>query len=307
MLLQTLEKFFMVLASGPDNPEALEVLRQVYAQVRLAHEEGSIYHVASALGLGNWLHQHGLVDEAEPYFREAIRYMEGNPDAHQFYRAVALDRLLQIIRNRTDPESVAETDALLETLIGYLRDRWSPAELAGNLVYLADRLGSRNLFARALEPATEVVQMLRDKELDERILARVGDEVAELVLRIALTPELDTEVYEGGLRAIEGLLELLPDDTAYAVARGAILYRLERIDEAYELYSGIETAGNPRYDIVAPVKAAFHALTAHRLGRAEEVDTHFARMLEVASGPHRLDQETVQTLITEVRSTLGRE
>ncbi len=305
MLLQTLEQFLLVLLSGEDDDEAYDVLRQIYSEVRLAYDEGSFYYLTSALGMGNWLQQEGREEEAEPYFREALEHMTADPDSHQLYRRIAIDRLFQIVRKRSDPESVAESDALLEQVIEHFRDSWSPTELVTNLDYLADRLGSRELYARALEPATRAVRVARDG-LDERAASRLSNELVEIVLKIAITRELDDEVYERGLQATEEILEFRPDDSAFVVARGAILHRLDRSQEAYELYTGIETAANPRYDMVAPVKLAFHALMTHRLGEADSASVYFAQLIESESGSHKLDKETLRTLIAEVRDTLDR-
>ncbi|MFT5052234.1 MAG: serine/threonine protein kinase [Chlamydiales bacterium] len=309
LLIQTREQFMLVLMAGNENEEALSVVRAIYHDVRRNYDDVSIFHMSSALGLANMLNQSGARDEAIQYYREALDYLNASSDPNTMYRVIALDRLFQILRHRTDPEYAAEADALLAECISALGNSWSATETVTNIDHLAGRYRGRRMWAEALAPGLQAVQFAQDQGLEPPIASRLRDKVTRDLVYILIDAEQGPHAYENALAVTEELLLDRPGDAAYTTILAGLLYRLGQTEDARDLNATVDAGpldDSEPFTSIEPVKAAFEALIAHRLGDPDSAASALGRMTASERQFAALGMNHLDPLQAEVRAILDR-
>ncbi len=225
------------------------------------------------MSYGKYLSQHGEHETAEPYLREAIQRFRANPKPPGIYFFAACDALFQVMRSRTDPESVAETDDLLRELNRLGRGFLGADQLATNQAYYAGRMLDRGRFGDALDAMLDAHQVLVDanRTVDER--ENLRDNLTMLAFKVVFRPDLEPEVYARARDAVERALLEEPDHAAMIVVLGAVLSRQG------EFALAAETLDRPPEPLtrspgglarrMAPVDHAFRAMAHARLGDDE--------------------------------------
>ena len=304
-VIETLEQLVGVLLSGGYNDQVFAVLERVYVEVREAYPIHSPYWIASAMGLGNWNYQMGAEEEALKYFAEVLELSEGTAISPSIYRPIALDRTFQILRKRTDEESMDRADRVLEQCIEAFESVWSPTELIGNLNHLAERKRGRDRYAEAIAPAAEAVSVARNGGLGNQAISTLSDRLGSDAFRVALNRDLARADYDRARDALEALVVEWPEDTAFAATLGALHYRLDDLETARDLYAALDLSEDSRLRQQAPAFLAFHALIAHGAGDHEAAEAS-AKAMEDPSLESSLDPNLFGRLQAEVNDTLNR-
>jgi len=271
-VLETLEKRFIVQIAQP-SVDARETLRAIYDEAHEFYPDDSPILAICALGYGQHLYQQGEHEAAEPYLREAIQRFRANPKPPGIYYFSAGDALFQILRSRTDPESVAETDDLLVELIRLGGAFLGTDQMASTQAFYARRMVDRGRLGEALDAMLDAHQTFvdADRSVDDREPLR--DQLTILAFKVAVRPDLGPEVYARARDAMERALLEEPDHAAMIVMLGAVLYRQG------EFALAAETLDLPPEPLtrtpgglarrIAPADHAFRALAHARLGHDE--------------------------------------
>ena len=303
--LQTLEHLYIALASTERSAEIETVVKELYAESQRFHPPGSIPLAVTATMVGVHLSETGRTGEAEEYLREAIKIYRGSDQKPRILMITTMDRLFQVIRRRSDPESQIESDELLAEILEHARDYWGPEHLSENLLYLVGRLEQRGLFVAALRSATEVLQLALDNDM-ERVIPRITGATARYALEIAFVRNRPVEDYHNALEAAERALALAPESAEYLTVLGACRVRLGRDEEALDAFEAARLPMRGRdalpSTLMNPVHDAFRALAWHRLGATSEASEAFERMTTARSGAS--NHAIAGALFREVERTL---
>ena len=280
-IIETLERLAMVQVNQPD-ADLRETVRQLYDEVHEFYPDDSPLLAISALGYGRQLFEHGDRERAEELLRESIhrfRAME-NPPSMTFL--AASDLLFQILRGRSDEESVAEADDVLRDLIVVARTIWGPDNLTTNLKYYATRMADRGRHLDALDTMLDAHQVLVDAgySVDER--ENVRDNMAMMAFRAVIPSGLEFEVYERAQAAIEIAIKAEPTHPAMQTTQAAVLYRLGDYSGAEQVLAQLtaplsESRGGLARRM-APADHAFRAMTHVQLGDPETARSELALM-----------------------------
>ena len=268
-VIQTLEQRFLVqLNLSPS--EALGTLREVYEETRAFYPDDSPLQAVSATGLGNFLVQHGQPDAAEPYLREAVRRFRDTPAERGPLSVAAHDALFQVLRARTDPESVLETDDLLERTIELARPFWGPETTAQNLDYYASRVLERGAYGKALEAVLDAYHIQADAGATFGELEGYRDGLTYIAFKAAAHSGLEPETYERARQAVQLALAGEPEHPAMIAVAGAVDYRRGEYAAAA---ASLEKLDGPLAEVggalarkISPGDHAFRALTLARQG-----------------------------------------
>jgi len=268
-IIQTLEQQFLAQFNG-SSPQAVHTLREIYDETRAFYPDESPLLAITALGLGNFLAQHGEGAAAEPYLREAVERFRGTKVEVGPQSVAAHDALFQILRGRTDPEGVREANELLRETIRLARPFWNAETAAQNLDHYASRVLEHGLYGEALEAVQEAFQIKVDSGASFEDLEPYRDGLTYLAFRTVVVPGLDAEVYTLARTAVERALAGEPEHPAMIAVLGGVLYRLGEFAAAEEV---MERMPAPLLEIrgalarkVAPADRAFRSMTYARLG-----------------------------------------
>jgi len=305
-IIETLEQMLMVMISSKRAGEARDVARQIYAEARAFYPEDSPILAMTAFAHGNLQAQAGDLAAAEPYLREAIERFRACGDPPPVYYMAAGDAMFQILRNRTDPESVAEADRLLEELIELARPLWGPEQIVGNLAFLARRLTDREIFDGALDASLDAYRVGLEAGLQQTQLAELREMIGRAACEPALRRGLSRDVYAKALSALELALESEPERPVFLAVSGALLYRLGELERAAEQLERLarplcEESDGPA-KIVAPMDRGFLALVWKQLGDPERARASLDSMR--ASMPANAE-DSVRALLAEAEELVG--
>ena len=304
-IIVTLEKRFVVQISQP-SVDARETLLAIYDEVHEFYPDDSPVLAISAMSYGNYVSQQGEHETAEPYLREALRRFRASPKPLGLYFLLTGDTLFKIIRMRDDPASVLEADELLREIIIIARTFWSADDLARNQRYYASRMVDRGRFGDALDAMLDGHQVLVDagRSVEERENLRDG--LTALAMKVAVRPDLESEVYALARDAVERALQEEPDHAAMIVVLGAVLYRqgeyalaAETLDRPSEPLS--RSPGNLARNM-APADHAFRALAHARLGHDAVARAELEALRAALVGGNAGDQ--TPPLLREVEALL---
>ena len=304
-ILERLEQRFVLQISQP-SVDARETIREIYDEAQEFYPDDSPMLAMTALGYGRILFQYGEHETAEPYLREAIQRFRANPKPPGIYLFSACDALFQVMRSRTDPESVAETDDLLAELIRLGRGFLGADQVADTQAYYASRMLDRGRIGDALDAFLDAHQVLVDagRSVEER--ENLRDKLTALAMKVAVRPDLEPEVYALARDAVERALLEEPDHAAMIVVLGAVLYRqgefalaAETLDRPSEPLS--RSPGNLARKM-APADHAFRALAHAQLGDDEIARAEIEALHAVLDG--RSAAAEIDALLREVEALL---
>ena len=267
--LVTLERRAVVQLNQPSG-DTRETLRAIYDETHEFYPDDSPVLAIAALGYGRTLFQSAEHEAAEPYLREAIQRFRAGPNPPGIYFFAACDALFQIIRSRTDPDSVAETDDLLRDILRLGQGFLGVDDLARNLAYYANRMVDRGRFDEALDAMLDAHQAFvnANRPVDERKALRFG--LVKLSIKVVLRPDQAPELYTKARGAVEIALLDDPDNLHILAVLGAVLHRqgeyalaAQTLDQLREPLSRSPESESRK---IAPLVHAFGALAHARLG-----------------------------------------
>ena len=304
-ILKTLERRLLAQLSHT-SPEAGKTLRALYEESHAFYPEDSPVIAVYALSLGNYLIQRGDLEAAEPYLRETIEIFGECEEPARLYSLGAYERLFQVLRGRTDPDSVAEADLALRGAIDSARDIWSVDTLVQNLDLYAERVLRRRRFGEAIDALVEVNQLVVDAgyTVEERRKYRHG--LVRITLHALVYPDLEPEVYVRARAAVERALQDEPDNPAILAVLAAALYRQGELTRAAEtldlLQEPLARSSQPLARRLAPTDHVFGAMVHARLGDDARARTHLEALRSAIEG-QSLDEHELRVL-AEVEALL---
>lgn len=267
-IIETLERRLYLQINQPA-ADPLATLHEIYTETHEFYPDDSPVLAIAALGYGKQLCQQGQFDAGEPYLREALTRFQASPNPPVMYQFAASDALFQVIRSREDEQSIAETDALLGSIIELGKSFLSADQLAVNQKYYANRLYERGRHRDALDAVMDAHQALVDAGHSFEERENMRDNLVKMAMQCTVPPGLSPAVYANARKAVERALQDEPEHPAMVAVRAAVLYRLGEYDLAAELLDlpkplSEYTGGLAR--AVSPADHAFGAMAHARLG-----------------------------------------
>jgi serine/threonine protein kinase/Flp pilus assembly protein TadD len=270
---KNLELLTQILVSAGRNDEAEQTLGESIAMFRSLVPADSPAAAHFNFAYGHWLRQHGRLEKAEPYLREAVRIYRGMKQPPRDFYLGALDGLFQLLRRRDD--ALDEATAVFHECMHTMAQMLGPdhPSLGPHLLGYAQSLGERN---RAVEAIPLLIEGLRIYHRSSGNSNAAGDwdstpavqRLERSVRRIVVRPGGSKTDYE---TALAGATALLNEPRAGFVARnlrGMALLRLRRFDEAVLdlTQTGESSPENREY---AVQRLACLAITRHQLRHIE--------------------------------------
>jgi len=297
-IARNLELLTQVLVSGGRNDEAEQSLGDSIALLRSLVPSDSPAAAHYCFAYGNWLRQHGRLEKAEPYLREAVRiYRDMKQPPRDFYLA-ALDGLFQLLRRRDD--ALDEATAVFHECMRNMAQMLGPdhPSLGPHLLGYAQALGERNRAVEAVPLLVEGLRIYRKSSSDSRA---AGDwdstpavqRLERSVRRIVVHAGGSRTDYETALAGAAALAEEPKAGIDTFALRGMALFRLNRIDEAalaFAAAGNISAEGREN----AVQRLACQAMTEYQLGYRDAARVTLAelRTLTDASGQAPVKETT---------------
>jgi len=302
-IIETLERRFRVQLNGA-HEGALATVRSIYAEIHAFYGEDSPMLGVSALGLGNYLFQHGQREEAEPYLREAIERLGKCGIDEGILQLTAHDALFQILRERPGAEN--EADELVRQTIELARPVWSGETLAANLRYLSERMLERARYADALDAMYQAHQALVDGGASDELRERLRRGLAVVAMKTVLRSDQTPEVYALARRSVERALADQPEDAAMTAVLGAAFYRLGELEDAEQTFAllpvPLSRAGTRLAQAISPADLGFRAMILAQRGKLTEARAALESLQSTLGGAS--DDPEQRAFLSEVESTV---
>lgn len=251
--------------------DARGTLLELYQETHAFYPEDSPALAMAALGYGRYLARNGDEDASEPFLREALARFNAAPDPPRMYLFACTDQLFQVLRRRTDPETVVECDQLVRRLTELGETFLGPLEIAANLKYLATRLFERGEHIEALRTILAGHQRLVAAGATGSDLENLRDNMTMLAFNVARVADQGLDVYELAREAALSAALEEPDHPAMAVAHAMALYRLGQYDAAAsELVRVERPLSETRGGLARRMAPADHAVGAMVHARLED-------------------------------------
>ena len=240
LVMQTLEQRLHLQLSLPDG-DPRETLRELYEEGRSFYPDDSRLLGVWALAYARQLHKYGEAEKAEPYAREAVERLRADGAPHSTFYFSSLDLVFQLLRQRTDPETVREVDELMLEIAVIAPQFMELTQAVENQIYAARRLVASGRFGDALDTLMLAHRTADEGGGTERHREGVRDNLTRLAFEAAIEPDLDATIYAKARAAIDLALAAEPEHPAMRVALGAVLYRQGEVAESVRVLASVET------------------------------------------------------------------
>jgi tetratricopeptide (TPR) repeat protein len=228
--------------------------------------------------LGHWLRQHGKLEKAAPYLREAVRiYRRLENPPREFYLA-AVDGLFQHVRWKE--ESLDEALVLFHECMQNMARVFGAdhPSLGAHFLGYGQLLGERNRDLEAISLLVEGLRISSSTKGGESDPGAFIELLNRYVRRVACRADATPADYETALTGAAALQRDNASDARYHHLRGMVLYRLGRVDDALaELTVPDDSANGGSRDWLL-TRLAFLALAQHRAGNPDAARTTLPEM-----------------------------
>jgi serine/threonine protein kinase/tetratricopeptide (TPR) repeat protein len=152
--------------------------------------------------------------------------------------------------------------------------------------------------------ASDGVSYLERIGATETLIEEAVGDLAHAAWAVALAPDRPTAGYQAALEAVERCLGYQPDSAAWTNTRGALLYRLERYEQALDTLAVSDAMYSSQPGGPVPADAAFITMAEYRLGRADDARRSYARLCDLMESPDASRQSENRKLFDEVTALL---
>jgi tetratricopeptide (TPR) repeat protein len=308
--LETLERLIALLINAQRTSEVDASLLEFYTETQRIYPPG-IVRARAAFALGNWLYQSSRFDEAEPYLREALAGFREAKNPSKILSILCLDGLYQSLRRKTDPESIAEADAILAEVIDMAADMWGPDKRVGNIAFLASRLMDTGRYLDAMQRFVEA----REIAADVPELSDLERDLERGVITCALFVLSDRQGEAGAFAAARDALELSTPEISssarglWTTATGAALYRSGELEECVTVLqdlAGAELVGLDSGERRTRLAGrAFLGMALAALGREEEARGQLSALRAALSSVDTSTRGRLEILLDELSSLVA--
>jgi serine/threonine protein kinase len=251
-----------------------------------------------------FLIQQDELDEAEPLVRESLEIYRDSSVPSVAYRDIAISCLVGI-QNRRDDKS-QEFVAKRMATVGYLRGVVPPgsAPLARILCEHAEYLEDRDRPGESLEMVLEGLAILNELEGQEQQTEIAWAIVRRTSSHLTTRPGLPDKQYQIAVQGAQDYLSTQPDEFAVVSTLGALLFRLERYEEALVTLTRSNQHHSQENEASLPADLAFIAMAHHQLGHLEEADAALTRLRASMQSQEELDNNESRALLAEAEALI---
>jgi tetratricopeptide (TPR) repeat protein len=199
-----------------------------------------------------------------------------------------------------------------------VESRWSSVAIRRHADQLVESLYDRNLVLTAdclaaLDQDRFLNPAFRDAAV--RLLRQRGDSPElfhDACWKIVVHDDQPKAAYQRAWHFAETAFNLNKNNWKYWTARGIARYRLGNYRDALRSLASADRFSVRSLPLIGvslgsaqPANVAFLAMTYHRLGRASEAQTTYAKLLELMQLPQHRNDAEVQAFLREATATLG--
>lgn len=293
----TLEQLTGVLVRRGNDTEAEKMFEQTLAAYRPLFPPDSLAIASHTAAFGLWLRQRDKIDQAEPYFREAIRIYRLHPNPPRDYYLSVLDGLFQIIRRRES--ALEETISVFHECVENMTHFYGQDHvlIAPQLFGFARFLEQRQRAAEAIPLLVDGIRIYRQVNPPHWNREESLEILEDLTRRVAVTPGLPSPQYAHALLGAETLLAEDGQSPCYAGWLGVAQYRLGHWDAALEPLTTAVTASQGTEE--RPLLLAFLAMTQFQLGQRDAARAVLDELRELLPGEASRDHQENRSALAE--------
>ncbi|MFN0052402.1 MAG: protein kinase domain-containing protein [Planctomycetales bacterium] len=258
------------------------------------------YHFA----YGHWLRQHGRLEKAEPYLREAVRIYRGMDSPPREYQLMALDGLFQLLRRRD--QAIDETLTVFQECMQAMTHLYGVdhPNLGAHLFGFAHALGESNRSADAIPLLIEGLRIQRKARPDDWLKSPAIQSLERHVRRLVVARGNPTDKYQAALDGSLCLTNEIRDSARHQHLRGMAYYRLGQFGQAVQDLSHAPGESAPESEESAAERLAFLALACHATGHDDEALQAARELKQMLPPPEGSFASETLALIAETEAAI---